>query len=179
MLPGITFLPEWFCNPQSVWYCISRGCLWWPHFLEDVNHQHVFFFLFFFFLSKWTCQPVNTASGKLSQSAMSVGDKKANASSEWNGPLNNCLTLWQIKRLYSSHVRWLPHMMIWWCDVDLYLLILVFLLFTGRMMWCWSAPMMRLFSCTASSGPSWLSWLESSLWSWPSVPRAWLSGQRQ
>lgn len=40
------------------------------------------------------------------------------------------------------------------------------------------ALMMRSSSCIASSGPWWHSWWAFSLWSWPSVPRAWQSRQK-
>lgn len=40
------------------------------------------------------------------------------------------------------------------------------------------ALMMRLSSCIASSGPWWHLWWAFSLWSWPSVPRAWRSRRK-
>lgn len=62
---------------------------------------------------------------------MSAGDKKANANSEQNNPLNNFLTLWQINHFY--HVRWLS-LMNWWYYVDLSFLHLLFPVSQAR--WC-------------------------------------------
>lgn len=42
----------------------------------------------------------------------------------------------------------------------------------------YTARTMRLSCCTASSGQWWRSWWAFSLWSWPSVPRAWRSRQK-
>lgn len=54
----------------------------------------------------------------------------------------------------------------------------IFHCLADQMMYFCIARMMRLSSCIASSGPWWHLWWACSLWSWPSVPRAWQSRQK-